>query len=133
MRARRPPCAERHCWAVEGELVESAVKYLEAAIMPEMAAFGESLSRAAPWIATETFSHCHATVMHSLGLSCFPTGSNALDAGCVALIVNVFDHVGLSLKGYVAWQFPSHFHEAETPFAHENEARIEVEHPDAIA
>ena len=94
--------------------MEEAVRFLEAALLPEMAAFGESLSRAVPRITTETFSHRHAQVLHSLGVSCYPEGTDALDERCVALIVNVIDQAGLSVKGYVAWQMPSLHQEAET-------------------
>ena len=94
--------------------MEEAVNLLEAALLGELAAFGEMLSRVDPAITTETFSHRHAPIVHSLGLSCFPTGANALDERCVALIVNVIDHAGLSVKGYVGWQGPSFHQEAET-------------------
>lgn len=94
--------------------MEEVVRLLEAALLPELAAFGESLSRAVPCITTETFSHRHAQALHSLGLSCYPTGTDVLDQRCVALIVNVIDLQGLSVKGYVAWQVPSLRTEAET-------------------
>ena len=94
--------------------MEEAVSVLEAALLADMAAFGDSLSRLLPGIATETFSHRHAHILHSLGLNCFPAGANALDERCVSLIVNVIDHAGLSVKGFVVWQEPSCHEEAET-------------------
>jgi hypothetical protein len=87
--------------------VEEAVRILETAILPELAAFGGLLSREIPGIATETFSLRHAPILHCLGLSCFPAGSGALDERCVALIVNVIDWGGLVVSGYVQWQAPA--------------------------
>ena len=89
------------------------MRFLES-FLPELATFGLSLSRVFPDVASRTFSHRHAEMIHSLGLSCFPTGSNELDERCVALIVNVFAFDGLMVKGYVQWQAPSFHQEAET-------------------
>ena len=93
--------------------MDDTVRYLES-LLPEMAAFGESVAHALPGVACRTFSHRHADCLHSLGLNCFPIGSDELDERCVALIVNVIDHAGLMVKGYVQWQVPSLHHEAET-------------------
>lgn len=84
-------------------------------LLPEFEAFGESLSHTMPGVAARTFSLRHARQLHSLGLSCFPVGSDELDERCVALIVNIIKINGLTLKGYVQWQAPSLHHEAETP------------------
>jgi hypothetical protein len=99
--------------AAEGASMEETVRFLES-LLPELAAVGESLSRTLPGVASRTFTYRHAHTLHSLGLSCFPAGSDELDERCVALIVNVFEHDGLSLKGYVQWQAPSFHTEAET-------------------
>jgi hypothetical protein len=95
--------------------VEEAVSELEATLLPELTRFGELLAKEVPGIASEAFSHRHAPVVHNLGLSCLPAGSNALDHQCVALIVTLSEITGLALKGYVAWQAPSNYQEAETP------------------
>ncbi len=82
--------------------------------MPRLAAFGRSLALSNPRIVAEKFSHLHAEVTHSLGLSCYPVGTNSFDPRTVALIVTVTAINELSMKGYVAWQLPSFHHEGET-------------------
>jgi hypothetical protein len=94
--------------------VEEVVRALEVALLPELAAFGETLTRQIPGIATETFSLRHVLIVHSLGLNCFPKGSDALDERCISLIVNVIDKSGLGVKGCIQWQAPSFYLEAET-------------------
>lgn len=95
--------------------VDEIVCYLEAALLDELAAFGESLSQSLPGISTETFSHRHATIVHHMGLSCFPAGSDVLDEKCVSVIVGIIGIEGLSVSAYVQWQSPSFHREAETP------------------
>ena len=92
--------------------MEDAIRYLES-MLPEITTFGMALSRERLGVESRTFSHRHSQSVHSLGLSCFPAGSNELDERCVALIVNVFDWDKLGVKAYVQWQATSFYTEAE--------------------
>ncbi len=82
--------------------------------MPRLVDFGRSLSLSDPNIVAETFSHRHAEVTHSLGLGCYPVGTDSQDPRTVALIVTVIAITEPSMKGYVAWQGPSFHYEGET-------------------
>jgi hypothetical protein len=93
--------------------VDEVVRALQS-LMPEFAAFGNLLSQSYPGVESQVFSHRHADAVHSLGVSCFPAGSNELDERCVSLIVNIIELEGLSVRGFVQWQAPSFQIEAET-------------------
>jgi hypothetical protein len=94
--------------------IDGIVERLEASCMPRLSEFGRSLVLSNPHIVAETFSHRHAEVTHSLGLSCYPVGADSFDPRTVALIVTVIAINEPSMKGYVAWQSPSFYHEGET-------------------
>ena len=93
--------------------IDAAVAQLEV-LLPEFQAFGTLLSEAYQEIETKTFSHRHGEREHSMGLACFPAGSNELDAKCVSLIITMIDLKWLGIKGYVAVNRPPYTHEAET-------------------
>ncbi|HEX8915351.1 MAG TPA: hypothetical protein VF796_23565 [Humisphaera sp.] len=86
--------------------IDAIVERLEASYMPRLADFGRSLSRSHPHVVAETFSHRHATVVHCLGLCCYPVGADSHDPRTVALIVNVTAISKPSMNGYVTWQVP---------------------------
>src|SRR5687767_1874004 len=87
--------------------IDAIVERLEASCIPRLADFRQSLALANTHIVAETFSHRHADVVHNLGLSCHPAGTDSSDPRTVALIVNVFAINKPSIKGYVQWQRPS--------------------------
>lgn len=82
--------------------------------MRGLADYGRSLTQSNPYIVAETFSHRHAGVTHSLGLSCHPVGTDSFDPRTVALILTIIATKEPTLKGYVAWQSPSFYYEGET-------------------
>jgi hypothetical protein len=94
--------------------VEKVVCYLKATLLQELESFAQSFSQDAPGIATETYSYRHDDILHSLGVNCFPAGTNVLDERCVALIVNVIDFRRLTVKGNVQWAAPPFEIEGET-------------------
>jgi hypothetical protein len=94
--------------------MEETVAYLATMLKPALAALGDSLDLSVPGVKTEVFSYRHAVNLHTFGLNCFPRGSDALDANCVAVNVNVLKQDALVVRGFVTWQAPSFKPEAAT-------------------
>src|SRR4051812_9169647 len=87
--ARRPLALDRTCVMSLAFDINDIVGGLEASWMPRLNDFGRSLALSHPHIVAKTFSHRHAEVVHNLGMSCYPVGSDSSDPRAVALIVTV--------------------------------------------
>jgi hypothetical protein len=92
--------------------VDRIVQALES-LIPELDAFGESLTQEFPLVRTQTTSRRHDDTLYSVALTCVRTQADELDERCVVLIAYFAEFDAPVLNAFVQWVSPPFRREAQ--------------------